>query len=170
MSAVPMLAPAKSSRPWSDTQLAIWNGLKIAGSLLVTWTVALAVRFALPRQLGPEVYGLYNFAEAFAASFFVLTTLGIETYVQKEIPLRREHASDFAGGILAIRLGLGAALVVAMALILHLDGRATDVRRIVYLFAAGQIFFVANATLSALLHANGTVDGLSIVNVLSKLL
>src|SRR5919199_2372299 len=148
MSNAPMLAPARSSRPWSDAHLAVWNGLKIAASLLVTWTVALAVRFALPRQLGPEVYGLYNFAEAFAASFFVLTTLGVETYVQKEIPLRRKHASDFVGGVLALRVALGALLLAAMAIILHFDGRAFEIRRAVYLFAVGQIFFVANATLS----------------------
>src|SRR3954454_16656393 len=102
----PLAASAKPGRQWTDAQLALWNAAKIDGSLLATWTVALAVRFALPRQLGPEVYGIYNFAEAFAASFFVLTTLGVETYVQKEIPLRPDHASDFIGGILALRLAL----------------------------------------------------------------
>ena len=171
MSDVPLFPSAKSpSRAWSDAHLALWNALKIAGSLLATWTVALAVRFALPRHLGPELYGVYNFGEAFAASFFVLTTLGIETYVQKEIPLRREHASDFMGGILALRLALAVVLVGALALILHLNGRPAEVRRIVFLFAAGQVFFVVNATLSALLHARGTVDGLSIANVAAKLL
>src|SRR5919202_549062 len=170
MSDAPTVPAATPSASWGDLHVALWNALKLGASLIGTWTVALAIRFALPRQLGPELYGVYNFAEAFAASFFVLTTLGVETYVQKEIPLRREHASDFVGGILALRLVLGAALVAAIALILHLDGRAPDIRRIVYLFAAGQVFFVANATLSALLHANGTVDGLAIVNVLSKLL
>src|SRR5438874_1324130 len=170
MSDAPLVPAAKLSASWSDLHLALWNALKIGGSLLGTWTVALAIRFALPRQLGPELYGTYNFAEAFAASFFVLTTLGIETYVQKEISLRREHASDFFGGIVTLRLVLGAALLGAMALILHVDGRGIALRRTVYLFAVGQLFFVANATLSALLHAAGTVDGASIVNVAAKLL
>src|SRR5919201_1165147 len=156
MSNAPTL-PATTSASWSDLHLALWNALKLGGSLIGTWTVALAIRFALPRQLGPDLYGVYNFAEAFAASFFVLTTLGIETYVQKEIPLRRKHASDFFGGVVALR-------VAAMVIILHFDGRAFEIRRAVYLFAAGQIFFVANATLAALLHASGTVDGLSVVN------
>ena len=150
--------------------MALWNALKLGASLIGTWTVALAVRFALPRQLGPDQYGVYNFAEAFAASFFVLTTLGIETYVQKEIPLRREHASDFVGGVVALRVALGTLLLAAMAIILHFDGRAVEIRYAVYLFAVGQIFFVANATLSALLHASGTADGLSIVSIAAKLL
>ena len=99
---------------WRDAQLALWNALKIGGSLLATWTVAVAVRFVLPRVLGPETYGVYNFTEAFATSFFVLANLGIETYVQKEIPLRAEHASDFFGGVLALRLLLGVLLLAGM--------------------------------------------------------
>src|SRR5207248_45772 len=170
MSDAPTLPAATRSASWSDLHVALWNALKLGASLIGTWTVALAVRFALPRQLGPDQYGVYNFAEAFAASFFVLTTLGIETYVQKEIPLRREHASDFVGGVVALRVALGTLLLAAMAIILHFDGRAVEIRYAVYLFAVGQIFFVANATLSALLHASGTVDGLSIVNIAAKLL
>src|SRR5918912_1450276 len=110
MSDAPTVPAATPSASWGDLHVALWNALKLGGSLIGTWTVALAIRFALPRQLGPDQYGVYNFAEAFAASFFVLTTLGVETYVQKEIPLRREHASDFVGGILALRLVLGPAL------------------------------------------------------------
>src|SRR5919205_1560282 len=120
MSEAPPLPAATPSASWSDLHVALWNALKLGGSLIGTWTVALAIRFALPRQLGPDQYGVYNFAEAFAASFFVLTTLGIETYVQQEIPLRRDHASDFFGGILAVRVALAVALVFVIALILHL--------------------------------------------------
>jgi O-antigen/teichoic acid export membrane protein len=155
---------------WRDAQLALWNALKIGASLLATWTVAVLVRFTLPRLLGPDQYGVYNFTEAFATSFFVLASLGIETYVQKEIPLRADHATDFFGGVLAIRLALGAALLAAMAVILHFGGRPPEVRLMVYLFAAGQLLFVSNATFAAMLQARGTVDGLSVINVLAKLL
>jgi len=161
---------AASSTLWRDTQIALWNALKIGGSLLATWTVAVAVRFVLPRLLGPEGYGVYNFTEAFATSFFVLASLGIETYVQKEIPVRAEHASDFFGGVLTLRLALGVALFAAMAAILHFGGRPPQVRLMVYLFAVGQLLFLSNATFSAMLHARGTVDGLSVVTVLAKLL
>lgn len=161
--------PASSSL-WGDTQLALWNALKIGGSLLATWTVAVAVRFVLPRLLGPEGYGVYNFTEAFATSFFVLASLGIETYVQKEIPVRAEHASDFFGGVLTLRLAMGVALLAAMAAILQFGGRPPQVRLMVYFFAVGQLLFVSNATFSAMLHARGTVDGLSVVTVLAKLL
>src|SRR2546426_742785 len=169
-SAVATESIAATPAVWRDAQVALWNAIKIGGSLIATWTVALAVRFVLPRHLGPELYGIYNFSDAFAASFFVLASLGIETYVQKEIPVRSSHASDFLGGVLALRLTLGVALVAAMAAILHLGGRPPEVRQVTYLFGIGQLFLVANATFAALLHARGTVDGLSVATVLSKLL
>ncbi|MCA1826851.1 MAG: flippase [Myxococcales bacterium] len=156
--------------PWRDFQAAFWNAMKLSASLIATWTVALGVRFVLPRWLGPEEYGVYSFAGAFAASFFVLAALGMETYVQKEVPTRPEHASDFIGGILVLRLCIGLALFAAMAVILRLGGRPVEVREVVYLFAAGQLLLVCNATFSALLHARGTVDGLSVTNVAGKLL
>lgn len=155
---------------WRELRLAFWNAVKLCASLLATWTVALAVRFVLPRQLGPDQYGVYSFAGAFAASLFILTALGTETYVQKEVALRPSHASDFMGGVLAVRAGLAIGLVAVIALLLHLTGRPVEVRRVVVLFAAGQLFLVCNGTFSALLHARGTVDGLAVANVGAKLL
>lgn len=161
------LAP---SGVWREAQLALWNALKIGGSLVATWSVALAVRFLFPRALGPELYGVYNFTDAFAASFFVLANLGIETYAQKEIPVRPAHASDFVGGLLALRLSLSLLLLGAMAIILHLGGRPGAVQATALLFGAGQFFFLANATFAALLQARGEVGGLSLTNVATKVL
>lgn len=163
-------ALASQGTQWREFQLAFWNAVKLCASLLATWAVALAIRFLLPRQLGPEQYGTYSFANAFASSVFVLTTLGTETYVQKEVALRPSHASEFMGGILAVRAALAAALFAAIALALHLTGRPEEIRRVVNVFAAGQFLLVCNSTLSALLHARGTVDGLSAANVATKLL
>jgi O-antigen/teichoic acid export membrane protein len=162
------VAPGKAQ--WRELQLAFWNAVKLCASLLATWAVALAIRFVLPRQLGPEQYGTYSFAAAFAASAFVLTTLGTETYVQKEVALRPAHASDFMGGILAVRLAISAVLFAGIALALHLTGRPQPIRQAVYLFAVGQLLLACNSTLSALLHARGTVDGAAATNVVAKLL
>jgi O-antigen/teichoic acid export membrane protein len=155
---------------WREVQLAFWNAVKLCASLLATWAVALAIRFVLPGQLGPERYGTYSFALAFAASALVFTTLGMETYVQKEVALRPAHASEFMGGILAVRAALAAALFGGIAVALHLTGRPADIRWVVYVFAAGQLLLVCNSTFSALLHARGTVDGAAATNVVAKLL
>src|SRR5262245_58337601 len=59
----------------SDVATAARNALKLAGSLLATWTVALAVRFQLPRHLGPVHFGNFNFCDSFSAAFFVFLGL-----------------------------------------------------------------------------------------------
>lgn len=162
-------APSAAILP-REAQLAVFNALKIGGSLLATWSIALFIRFALPRHLGPELYGAYNFAEAFALSFFVLATLGLDTYIQKEVSVRAEHASQFFGGVTVLRLFIGLLLLALMELLLWRAGRPVEIRRVVLLFGLGQFFFLTNASLSTLLQAQGTVDGLSWANVAGKLL
>ncbi len=157
--------PAHSAR---EAQLAIWNTLKLSSSLILTWGVALGVRALLPRYLGPAQFGAYSFAEAVAMTFFVFCSLGVETYVQKEIPVRPEHASEFFGGILALRLAMSGLLLAAMCFGLALTGRSHEIVLAAAIFGLGQIFFVHNATFVSMLNARGTVDGMSVVNVIAK--
>src|SRR3954471_571934 len=102
-SVVPVPAPAPETGSASDAATALRNAIKLGGSLLATWTVALAVRFQLPRHLGPVRFGDFNFCDSFTAAFFIFLSLGIETYIQKEVSVRPKHASDFFGGVLLVR-------------------------------------------------------------------
>jgi O-antigen/teichoic acid export membrane protein len=151
-----------------EAQLAIWNALTLGCSLVLTWGVSLGVRALLPRYLGPERFGAYSFADAVATTFFIFCTLGVDTYVQKEIPIRHEHASEFFGGILALRLLLSALLLTLMCVALRLTGRSPEVVLAATLFGVGQVFFIHNATFVAMLNARGTVSGMSVVNVVAK--
>ncbi len=165
------IAPAKVSEAGThDAVLAVKNALTLGSSLVATWAVALVVRFFLPRHLGPEQFGVFNFADAFAATFFVVLGLGLETYIRKEIPVRPEHASDFFGGFLAARVLMSLGVFAAMALVLTLAHRPPSVQRIVFVFGAAQFLVVLNGNLAALLHASRAVGGLALVNVASKVL
>lgn len=157
-----------SSSTLRDAHAAVWNGLKVGASLILTWGIAVAVRFVLPRYLGPEVYGSYTFAEAMALTFFVFATLGVDTYVQKEIPLRPAHASEFFGAITVARVALSAALLLSLGAFLVLTDRSTGVLLAALAFGVGQLFFVHNATFVAMLNARGRVDGMSVANVATK--
>ncbi|MGI5863127.1 MAG: flippase [Myxococcales bacterium] len=154
----------------SDALLAVRNAFKLTGSLLATWGIALVVRILLPRLLGPEQYGPLNFADAFATLFFVSLGLGVDTYIRKEIPVRPAHASDFFGGVLVLRLAMAGLVVLAMSAVMGLTGRPPAVRQIVYIFAGWQFLFTLNNSLAALLQAKGNVDGLSVMNIASKLM
>ncbi len=169
-----------SSLPWDDasaegvalapdTLRSIRNTMTLGGSLVATWTVGLGVRLVLPRHLGPESFGSYQFADAFTTAFFVLTSLGIETYIRKEISTRKQHASEFFGGLLVLRLVLSLLVIGIMAALMAAAGRPLALQRLVLCFAGFQFFFGLNGTVSALLHAVGAVDGLALLNVASKL-
>ena len=153
-----------------EATLAARNGVKLAGSMFVTMAVAFAVRFLLPRYLGPEVFGKMHFAEAFATGFFVLTSLGFDVYISKEVANRPGHASDFFGGLLLLRVVLSAVTLGIMAGMLHWMGKSPMEYGLVGLFAAWQVAFLLNNTLTALLNANSTVGELALLNILTKLM
>lgn len=151
-----------------DTALAVKNAVTLGGSLVATWGVALLVRFFLPRYLGPDQFGVLNFADSFAATFFIVLGLGLDTYIRKEIPVRPEHASDFFGGLFVVRLGMSVLVFAGMALFLAAAHRPASVQWVAFTFGAAQILVVLSANLAALLHASRAVNGLALVNVASK--
>jgi O-antigen/teichoic acid export membrane protein len=149
--------------------LAVRNALKLGASLVCTWGIALAVKLIVPRYLGPDSFGELTFADGFTATFFVALTLGIDLYIRREVSVRLEHATEFFGGVLAVRVAIAAALFVSMAVLMHVTHRPAPVRALVYLFGVAQFFISINATLSAILHSASRVDGLSIIAAITKL-
>jgi O-antigen/teichoic acid export membrane protein len=139
-------------------------------SLIATWSVGLVVRFWLPRHLGPEQFGLLSFAEGLAAAALVGVSLGVDTYIQKEIPIRPGIASDFYGGITVLRAIISLFLVGGL-LMMPVGGRDhPEVRYLLATFGFGHFVWAMNYSLAALLQANATVDEVARTNVGTKLL
>lgn len=149
---------------------AVRNGLQLGGSLLATYVIALGVRFLLPAHLGPENLGRFNWADSFSAVFFLALQLGLEMYIRKEVTRRPAHASDFFGTTLLIRLGLTVLLLGVLSGVMAYQGDPPEVRQLVYVFAVSQALVITNASVAALLHAKGKVGGLSVSNIITKLL
>ncbi|HEX3345896.1 MAG TPA: oligosaccharide flippase family protein, partial [Polyangiaceae bacterium] len=149
--------------------LAVKNAFTLGGALMATGVIALAMRvFVLPRALGPEQFGTLSWADAFTATFFVVLGLGMENYIRKEVAVRPEHASEFYGGAVVVRVGLTVGLLAAIGVVLHLKHASADVTLTVFLFALTQFAVTANATLSAMLHAKGRVRAMSVLSVVTK--
>lgn len=153
-----------------DKRVAIRSAMLLGASLLATWTVGLLVRLYLPSFLGPSRFGMYSFAESFPLAIFGFLGLGVETYIQKEIPVRPEHASDFFGGVVAVRVALSALLLAGIAATLSISGRSGEVQIVVFIFGLAYFFGQHNGTLAALLQATRAVGGLALINVVSKIL
>jgi hypothetical protein len=144
-----------------DSHAAIANALKLGSSLVATLVIAIAMKFLMPRYLGPTRFGTLSFADGFTGTFFVTLSLGAESYIRKEVSVRLAHASDFLGGTLVLRAAMSVAIFGIMAMVMNATGRSREVRQLVYLFGAAQFFVSVNGTLSALLHARGRVGGMS---------
>ncbi len=154
----------------SDAAVALRSGVRLGGSLLLTWAIAIGIRILLPRQLGPAAFGWMNFADAFTATAFVLIAFGIDTQIRKEVPVHPEMATALFGGVVVLRAGLSLLVLAAMALILQVTRQPGVVWRLVFLFGLAQFVMSIGLTASAVLHARSVVGGLSMVNVASKLL
>ena len=162
--------PDHAAHQATDVATAARNALKLGGSLLATWTVALAVRFQLPRHLGPVQFGNFNFCDSFSAAFFVFLGLGVETYIQKEVPVRPKHVSDFFGGVLVVRAVLTVIMLAAMATVLAVTGRPYELQLTVLIFGLTQGVMGFNLSIAAMLQASTRVGPLAAMNVVSKLL
>ena len=145
------------------------NAVKLSLSLVATIAVAVIVRIYVPRYFKPAGFGQYSFSEAYAATFFSFATFGLDTYIRKEVSTRLSHANEFYAGAFLLRLAAAALILVAMAGYLWHDDAPSIVWQMSFIFAAGQIAFVDNTTLSAFLQAAGQVTELSWANVVAKI-
>jgi O-antigen/teichoic acid export membrane protein len=159
--------PAQDSP--NDSLVAIANAVKLGSSLFATLVIAIAMKFVMPRYLGPTRFGTLSFADGFTATLFVALSLGAEAYARKEISVRPAHASDFFGGTLVLRAAMSVAIFGVMAIVMRATGRPPEAINLVYLFGVAQFFVSINATLSALLHARGQVGGMSALAVATKI-
>jgi O-antigen/teichoic acid export membrane protein len=164
------VAEASTAAPSHDSLEAVRSALKLGTSLLFTLAMSFGIRLLLPRYLGPEQFGAYKFADAFAATFFVALGLGLDVYIRREVAVQPNHATGFFGGILITRVVLTALLFAAMGWVLRAGHRSVEEQHLVYAFGVAQLLVTTNTSLASLLQARGTVDGLSVSGVLTKVL
>jgi len=148
--------------------VALRNGLKMGGSLLVTWSVALIVKLRVPAHLGPVRQGHFGFAESFAAMFFAALGLGVDTYIIKEVAVRPKHGSDVVGGIFALRMLMSVVLFTAMWAVLSVSGRSREILLTATVFGLMNVLVAVNATLGAILQATSRVGVAAVSNVVTK--
>ncbi len=161
-------APEPAEAHAAEGLLALRNGAKLAASMVLTWGVALVVTFKLPKYLGPSLFGHYRFGDQFAMSLAVFLSLGVDTYISREIAVRPKHASEFFGGVLLAR-ALVLVPLVGVAF-LFLEGEVYERRLAAALFGVAYLFTALNQTFQQTLQAASKVDGLAIANVVAKVL
>jgi O-antigen/teichoic acid export membrane protein len=154
----------------SEMAVALRNGLKMGGSLLVTWSVALIVKLHVPAHLGPVRQGHFGFAESFATMFFAVLGFGVDVHIIKEVAVRPRYGSDIIGGIFVLRALTSIALFAAMGVVLVVTGRPPDVIAAAFVFGASCLLMAVNASLGAVLQAISKVGPAVVANIATKAL
>lgn len=162
-------APQDTGALQADIAQSLRNALILGASLIATWVVAIVVRILLPRYLGPASFGAFQFADSFTTTVFILMTLGLETYIRKEVSTKPDYATQFFAGTVVLRLALSAVIMLVSIVALRAAGKPPTVLWLVFLLGIAQILFNINLTFAALLQSTGQVAGLSILNVGSKI-
>jgi O-antigen/teichoic acid export membrane protein len=153
-------------REWA---VALRNGAKMGGSLLITWSVALIVKLRVPALLGPVRLGHFGFADSFAGMFFAVLGLGVDVHIMKEVAVKPKYASDVVGGVLVLRVLMSLLIFPVMALVLWRTGRSGEILVAVLVFGVGYVLTNVSSTLGAVLQANSRVGPAVVANIVTKI-
>ena len=92
-------------------QQAFQKYVKNTGWLLVGKLLSLVVGFIIARYLGPYAFGDLSFADAFAALFAAVGTLGLDSFIIREIIQHPDKRDEILGTSLVMRLAANAVLI-----------------------------------------------------------
>lgn len=105
----------------------------------------LIVSVWIARYLGPEQYGLWNFAIAFAALFGAFAALGLDNVVVRELVKNPARQNELLGSAFALKLaGSLCMLIMAIAAISIARSGETFTLWLVAISAAGYVFLSIN--------------------------
>lgn len=103
-------------------QAAFQKYVKNTGWLLVGKLLSLVVGFIIARYLGPYAFGDLSFADAFAALFAAVGTLGLDSFIIREIIQHPDKRDEILGTSLVMRLAANA-ILIPLAILTYLAFR-----------------------------------------------
>ena len=157
-----------SSAGRTDSIRAVKSAGLIGSSLLLTQIIGFVGNSIVVTRLLGNRYGPVRFADSFAMLSLMGLALGVDTYIRKEVPIRPQHARDFASGILGVRL-LGAGVFIAgSVLVLRLTHRTHEEMLLVALFGLGQLLQHISETSGAYLQSVGSVREAVMMRIVAK--
>ncbi len=96
------------------------------------------------RYLGPEDFGMLSYAQSFAAIFLVLSTLGLDEIVIREIVKDESRADDLIGTAFVLKLVGAIAVFVILATTINLTLNDTYLNILIFIIASATIFQAFN--------------------------
>jgi O-antigen/teichoic acid export membrane protein len=129
------------------------NFITLSLAQLVSTGLSLVLVILITRFIGDVGYGQFSFAMSLAATLTVLTPLGLDQLIVREVARHKEAAAKYLGNALVIGLVLGAlflGVLAPIALLIHLPAESAVV---LYLASAYYVCINLSATMKGLFRA-----------------
>jgi O-antigen/teichoic acid export membrane protein len=123
----------------NTTKKVLRNAFLLISSGFSTQLIAFLTMIYLAKVLGPDGFGKLNFAVALTAHFLLLTNFGLTRQGIKEVAKRPEVIGEYTFNIVAMRVCLALASVLALFLLTHFLDKPPDVKNLIFLFGIGLI-------------------------------
>jgi O-antigen/teichoic acid export membrane protein len=116
------------------------NTFWLMGERILRMFVALFVGIWIARYLGPEQFGLLNYAQSFVFLFTAITTLGLDGIVVRELVKDESRRDKLLGTAFGLKL-VGAILILPiLALAVQLTSNDDYTNLLVFIIASATIF------------------------------
>jgi O-antigen/teichoic acid export membrane protein len=103
----------------------------VAGLLVGIWVA---------RYLGPEQFGMFSYAVAFASIFISIAKLGLDGIVVRELVREPSHRDLYLGTAFWLKLGGAFVTLAAIALAIQLTSNDRTTNLYIFIIASGSIF------------------------------
>lgn len=103
----------------------------VAGLLVGIWVA---------RYLGPEQFGIFSYAVAFAALFGSIAKLGLDSIVVRDLVLEPNQRDVYLGTAFWLKLGGALAMLAVIASVTRLTSNDVTTNLYIFIIASGTIF------------------------------
>ncbi len=145
----------------------------VAGTLatqLLSWAIAFTVNLFLPRYLGADGMGKIVFAGSFVALFGTLASLGVSTFLIKEIARDRTKTAPLLAAALTLRLPLTTLFAGVAIGLIHLMGHSATTQTLATIFGAALIIGAATDVFTSVLVGQENIGRQNLATLLDKFL
>ncbi len=146
------------------------NAAGLAVALGVSWTLAFGGQALIRRKLGTSLFGDLSFIESIVLLVASSLSLGIDTYIRREVTLRPGHAAEFARPLLRIRAAALGVLSITAGVWFGLTSHSMSRAWLAAVFCLAQGVVVLGQTSAAYLHASDQMRGIMTSSVVVKVI
>lgn len=154
----------------STVQRIAKNAITLYAAWIVGVILSLVLTVFVARILGDVIYGKYTFALVFTGFFGVLTNLGTDVVLIREVARDKSKATKYLGNFVVIRLILSAIVLALIALTINLMNYPWDTIIAVYIFGGYTIITSLTAIFRVTFRAFERMEYEALINVLGRII